>query len=314
MKKRFWLIRLFGILLLIFLLTRVDLSSIASAITKVNLWYLAAVIVLTPPGIFLRSWRWQFLLKMQGITYPLRQAFLACLSGFYLGLATPGRLGEFAKVLYLTDDKELPFGKAFSSVLVDRLFDIYLLVIVGGFGLISFSPLGETILAVIVLLLLLAISLLILSRRIGQRLIGVVYKAKILSRFKGRIDTFVDQFYWGVEGLTGRKLVFPLLLTLAAYATLFSQCYLLALSLNLPLSFFYVAICMAVATLVALIPVSVCGIGTRDITLIALFSLQGIAYESALSYSLLVLFTLYIFTAVMGAIAWQTKPILTAAE
>ena len=314
MKKRFWLIRLFGILLLIFLLTRVDLSSIASAITKVNLWYLAAVIVLTPPGIFLRSWRWQFLLKMQGITYPLRQAFLACLSGFYLGLATPGRLGEFAKVLYLTDDKELPFGKAFSSVLVDRLFDIYLLVIVGGFGLISFSLLGETILAVIVLLLLLAISLLILSRRIGQRLIGVVYKAKILSRFKGRIDTSVDQFYWGVERLTGRKLVFPLLLTLAAYATLFSQCYLLALSLNLPLSFFYVAICMAVATLVALIPVSVCGIGTRDITLIALFSLQGIAYESALSYSLLVLFTLYIFTAVMGAIAWQTKPILTAAE
>lgn len=314
MKKRFWLIRLFGILLLIFLLTRVDLSSIASAITKVNLWYLAAVIVLTPPGIFFRSWRWQSLLKMQGITYPLRQAFLACLSGFYLGLATPGRLGEFAKVLYLTDDKELPFGKAFSSVLVDRLFDIYLLVIVGGFGLISFSLLGETILAVIVLLLLLAISLLILSRRIGQRLIGVVYKAKILSRFKGRIDTFVDQFYWGVERLTGRKLVFPLLLTLAAYATLFSQCYLLALSLNLPLSFFYVAICMAVATLVALIPVSVCGIGTRDITLIALFSLQDIAYESALSYSLLVLFTLYIFTAVMGAIAWQTKPIRTAAE
>ena len=322
MKKRLWLIRLFGILLLIFLLTRVDLSSIASAITKVNLWYLAAVIVLTPPGIFLRSWRWQSLLKMQGVTYPLRQAFLASFSGFYLGLATPGRLGEFAKVLYLTDDKELAFGEAFSSVLVDRLCDIYFLVIVGGFGLISFSLvglisfslLGETILAIIVLLLLLAISLLLLSRRIGQRLIGVVYKTKVLRRFEDRIDASVDQFYWGLERLTGRKLVFPLLLTLAAYAILFSQCYLLALSLNLPLSFLYIAICMAVATLVALIPVSLCGVGTRDITLIALFSLQGIAYESALSYSLLVLLTLYIFTAVMGAIAWQTKPMLTAAE
>lgn len=309
MKKRLWLIRLIGIILLIFILTRVDLSSVASAITKVSLWYLALVIALNLPLIFFKSWRWQSLLKMQGITYPLRRASLAYFSGIYFGLATPGKIGEIARVLYLANDKELSVSEAFSSVLVDRLCDIYLLVMVGGFGLIAFSPLGGTILAVIILLLLSAISLLLLSRRIGKRLMGLVYRAKVFRRFKGRIDTSVDQFYCGVGRLTERKLVFPLLLTLAAYAVYFSQCYLLALSLNLPLSFFYVAICMAVVSLVALIPVSIAGIGTRDATLIALFSLQGITAESALSYSLLVLFTFYIFTAVMGAVAWQTKPI-----
>ncbi len=315
MKRSLWLIRFIGIILLIFILTRVELSSIAYTVTKVNLWYLALAIILTLPLVFIKSWRWQFLLKIQGITYPLRQAFPAYFSGIYLGLATPGRLGDFARVLYLTNDKKLPFGEAFSSVLADRLCDIYLLVIVGGFGLIAFSLLGGgTISAVIVLLLLLVISLLLLNRRIGKGLMGLVYRARVFRKFEERIDTSVDQFYWGVERLTGRKLVSPLLLTIAAYAIYFGQCYLLTLSLNLPLSFFYVATCMAVAVLIAMIPVSIAGIGTRDATLIALFSLQGVTAESALSYSLLVLFTFYICVGAMGAIAWQIKPLHIAQE
>lgn len=314
MKKRLWLIRLIGIILLIFVITRVDLSSVASTITKVNLWYLALAIALNFPLIFFKAWRWQSLLKMQDVDYGFRQAFPAYLSGIYLGLVTPGRLGEFSRVLYLTNDKELSFGEAFSSVLVDRLCDIYMLVIVSCFGFIAFSLAGEAKLAVIAPLLLIAISILLLSRRIGKRLMRVLYKVKLFKRFERRINTSVDQFYWGVERLTGRKLVFPLLLTLAAYAIYFSQCYLLVLSANLSLSFFYVAICMAVASLVALIPISISGIGTRDATLIALFSLQNIAAESALSYSLLVLFTFYICGGAMGAVAWQIKPLRTVQQ
>ena len=310
MKKRLWLIRLIGVLLFIFILIRIDLSNVACVLTKVNLWYLALAIVLNIPVIFLKSWRWQSLLKMQGITYPLRQAFPAYFTGIYLGLATPGRLGELSRVFYLTGDKEMSLGGAFSSVVVDRLFDIYLLLILGGYGLIAFSLLAEgTIVAVIILALLLAISLLLLNKRIGKGLMMVVYKAKILRRFENRIDTSVEHFYSGLEGLAKKELIFPLLLTLAAYAIYFGQCYLFALCLNLPLSFFYVATCMAVATLVALIPVSIAGIGTRDAALVALFSLQGITSESALSYSLLVLFTFYICPAVPGAIAWQIKSI-----
>jgi len=310
-KKSLWLIRFIGIILLIFILTRIDLSSVAYTITKVNLWYLALAIILILPVIFFKSWRWQSLLKTQGITYPLRQAFLAYFSGIYLGLATPGRLGEFARVLYLTDDKELSVSEAFSSVLVDRLCDVYLLLIVIGYALIAFSLLGgETIIAVIILAFLLALSLLLLNRQIGTRLIRIVYKAKVLKRFERRMDTFVEEFYSGIQGLVSSRLVFPVLLTVAAYTVYFGQCYLLALSLNLPLSFFYVGACMAVSFLVAMIPVSIAGIGTRDAALIALFSLRGVTAESALSYSLLVLFTFYIATAVMGVVAWQIKPLM----
>lgn len=307
---RLWLIRLLGIFLLIFILTRIDLSSVVSTTARVNLWYLALAIALIIPVIFLKSWRWQSLLKMQGITYPLRRAFLAFFGGIYLGLATPGRLGELGRVFYLTDDKDLSFGGAFSSVLVDRLFDIYLLLLVGGYGLIAFHLIrGSMIVSVIILTLVLALPLLFLNKRIGKRLIGLVYQAKLLRRFAGKLDASADQFYSGVNRLTNPSLILPLLITLAAYAILFAQYYVLALALNLSLSFLDIAIYMSVANLVGLIPVSIAGIGTRDATLIVLFSLQGIGAESALSYSLLVLFVFYICGAAMAAIAWQIKPL-----
>ena len=310
MKKSLWVIRLLGIILFIFILTRLDLSTTAHTITKVNLWYLALAIVLNLPVVFLKSWRWQFLLKMQGITYFLRQAFLAYLNGIYLGLVTPGRFGELARVFYLTGDKELAFGGAFSSVVVDRLLDIYLLLLVGGYGLIAFSLLPEaTILPVTVLTLLLALPLLLLSENIGKGLIGLVCRPRLFGKLAEKIDAPVDEFYRGVDKLAHPRLILPLLMTLGAYAVFFAQCYLLALCLDLRLSFLDIAVYMAVANLVALIPVSIAGIGTRDATLIALFSLHNLSAESALSYSLLVLFTFYICGAAMGAIAWQIKPI-----
>lgn len=313
MKKRLWVIRLLGVLLLIFILTRIDLPNVASAIAKVNLWYLVLVIILHLPVVFLKAWRWQYLLKMQGVTYPLRHSFPAYFSGVYLGLTTPGRLGDFARVLYLRHDKELPVGGALSSVLVDRLYDIYLLVIVGGFGLIAFSPLGErTVLFILFLVFILAVFSLFLNWQIGKRAVSVIYKVSALQRLKAQIDTSVDQFYAGLGGLTRKGLIFCSLLTLVAYAIYFGQCYLLALSLNLSLSFLYVTSCMAVAVLITMIPISIAGIGTRDGTLIFLFSLQGVSAESALSYSLLVLFTFYICGAAMGAIAWQIKPLYSS--
>ncbi len=310
MKKGLWLIRLLGIILFIFILTRIDPSNVLSTITTANPWYLAAAVVLNIPMVFLKSWRWHSLLKMQDVDYGLSQAFPAYFSGIYLGLATPGRLGELGRVFYLTNDKGLSFGGAFASVLVDRLSDIYLLLLVGGYGFIAFCLLpGGMILSVIILAILLALPLLLLSKRIGKGLIRLVYQTNLLGRFEEKIDTSVDQFYSGVGGLANPRLTLPLLITLAAYAIFFTQCYLLALSLNFSLSFVDIAIYMAVANLVSLIPVSIAGIGTRDATLIALFSLQGIRAESALSYSLLVLFTFYICGAAMGAIAWQIKPI-----
>ncbi|NIV40223.1 MAG: UPF0104 family protein, partial [Anaerolineae bacterium] len=74
------------------------------------------------------------LLQMQGIAYAYNDSFLVFMAGVFLGLVTPGRLGEMSKALYLKQDVDVPLSEGLASVLVDRLFDLYAILILGAAG------------------------------------------------------------------------------------------------------------------------------------------------------------------------------------
>ena len=294
------LLSLIGIALFIFILSRVDIHAIFSTIGNANPWPLLAAVILSIIMVLLKTLRWRTLLKAQKIEYKLRDAFPAYLASCYLGLVTPGKLGDMSRALYLRNDLHLPVGKALSSVILDRLFDLYILILIASYGLFILTPLeGNLALYGIILTVILIIPALALNKRSGKVLGGIV------SRFKPQID----QFYSGISMLTTSKLVLPSAITIIAYAICFTQYYLLTLALGLSISFFTLMAYMAIVSLVELMPISIAGLGTRDATLIALFSLQSISAESALSYSLLVLFAFHILGAVLGIIAWQIKPL-----
>jgi len=58
-------------------------------------------------------------------------------SSLYLGIVTPGRLGKFAKAIYLNQEGITSVSHGFSSVLIDRLCDLYLLFLLAMAGFIS---------------------------------------------------------------------------------------------------------------------------------------------------------------------------------
>ena len=59
------------------------------------------------------------------------------MSSLYIGFVTPGRLGEFIKAVYLKSDKGISLSKGMSSVLIDRLCDLYLLIFLGLLGSVA---------------------------------------------------------------------------------------------------------------------------------------------------------------------------------
>ena len=89
----------------------------------------------------------------------------------------------------------------------------------------------------------------------------------------------------------------------------FCLCYLLAIGLNIPVSFFYLASCVSISNIISLLPVSVSGIGTRDVLLIALFSQVGLSAESAVGFSFMFLVFFSGMSALFGFIAWTLNPI-----
>ena len=61
--------------------------------------------------------------------------------------------------------------------------------------------------------------------------------------------------------------------------------------------------------LLDLLPISISGIGTRDVTLIFFFGLQAVSAEQAVAFSLLYLFTSYWLIALLGAVVYLRYPI-----
>lgn len=313
MKLARKLIRLLGPLLFLLILSRIDLGRMAETITAIRVDLLLGALVLYPGLILLKAWRWRLLLRQQHINYGLAPAFVVYNSSLAAGYVTPGRLGEFVKALYLRQDEAVPLGKALSSVLMDRLFDLYLLLMTACVGMATFSLPGRLSTAAMAMLLLAGlVPLLLLIPGVARRLMVLLIKALPSvgpGRYRGEIKRTLDSFQRGMEQLLSIRLLFPLLVTVVAYAVFYLQCYVIAAALRLPLSYAYAAFCVSVASLLALLPVSISGLGVREATFIALLLPLGVTAELAVSYSLLILLVFNVFGGALGALAWFSKPL-----
>lgn len=307
------LIRLLGPALFIFILSQIDLSGTAEILSATDLRFLLAALLLYPCLIFLKAWRWNKLLGQQDVNYGLAPAFLAYNSSLGVGYVTPGRLGEFVKALYLRQDEGISLGQGLSSVLVDRLFDLYLLLMTAGLGIAFFSlPSQLSAISAGVLSLAGLAPLLLVIPGTRRRLATLLVKGSTwagASQYQEEIKQSADQFQQGMEQLLNRHILLPLLVTAVAYALFYLQCYLIALALRLPLSYPYTAFCVSLASLLALMPISVSGLGVRDASFIALLLPLGITAEMAVSYSLLILLVFNVFGGLWGGVCWIAKPL-----
>jgi uncharacterized protein (TIRG00374 family) len=303
--------RLIGLAILIVILLQLDLRATLATVAEVRWGFLLLALAADPLQFGLKSLRWQKLLQMQGIRYPAGDAFLAFMAGLFLGLVTPGRVGEMGKALYLKQDQDLPVSEGLANVLMDRLFDLYTISILGTVGLIRVRLLPTWTLALIaagtVSALLMPLAL--LSKRLAGWGIMIMGQLPLVRVYQDRVSTATSRFQNGLRPLLSPALVMPLLLTALAYTVFFSQAWLLSQALALDIGIAYLAVCLSVAGIITLLPISFSGLGTRDAILILLFAPLGLIAEQAVAYSTLFFLTFYVGGGIMGAIAWQIKPL-----
>ena len=311
MRLRQVIFRLIGVAILALILSRLNLKATLAALAGAQWGYLLLALAASPLLFGLKAQRWQKLLEMQGIAYRFRDAFLAFMAGVFLGLVTPGRMGEMGKALYLKEDVNVPLSEGLASVLVDRLFDLYSILLLGSAGLVWFRLLPPWALVVVLAGTLgaLLLPLALLSERLAASGMRLVSTLPIVRGRRSRLAEATARFQHGLRPLLTPRLVVPLLLTLAAYALYFGQAQLLAVSLDLDVDLPYLAVCLSIAGVITLLPISFAGLGTRDAILIALFLPLGVAPEEAVAFSMLFFLVSYVAGGILGGIAWQLKPL-----
>ncbi len=318
-----WVVRLGGTLLLLFFLWRLNLSptQIWDDLRQANLGLVGLAIILVFPFIALKAWRWRMILHDLGIKLGFGPAFRLYSVGLAAGSFTPGQAGDAIKAWYLRD-MGYSLGLALLSIVLDRLFDVAVLLLLAAGGLLFLgSEFAGELPAILVLLGgTLTATLALALPPIRQRLMGFALKkvgsnnqvSSINSEFNqpetGNQKSETGNFLTDNRQPTTDNLKLSTLLTVFGATLLGSglalfRIWLLALALGLNLNPLQVVAVSSLATVVSLIPISVGGIGARDMTLVGILSQIGYAREKAISLSTLILM-LNLVNLIVGYAIW----------
>ncbi|MFO7170899.1 MAG: lysylphosphatidylglycerol synthase transmembrane domain-containing protein [Chloroflexota bacterium] len=289
-----WLIRLIGPALLAFFLWRSDLGAIGRAIASLNPWPLALSLALFVVFIGIKTWRWQLIMREQGLQPPPYGYLFALYNiGLFAGGVTPGQSGDFVKGWYLRQ-RGLPLGPSLFSIVLDRLFDFLVMAPLAVLGLVVFVDVfpPETRDAVRAATFGFAALIVVLTPALMARGPREWLFARLTPLLPRRARPAAERIRSQLAGLSLRAGPLALLLfasALSATSTMV-RIWLLYASLSLyDVSLLDVVGSTALIAILQTLPISFAGIGVRDVVLVALLARYGHAPELALSLSALFL-------------------------
>ncbi len=292
------------IAILLFLFSRVDFSTHGLWFTLRSVrpvYYLLSLFgVIIVLGI--KSYRWKLLVANEGYEYSARRAFGAYMASDAIGIVTPGRIGEIARLYYVRQETPISFFLAFKTIVSDRIFDFTMLGWFGLSGLLfylkSFGQLPGYLYLLIILVAFVAAYV------AGLAFLDMILHNKWLARWQ--IIGFVRECF---RAVLNRNSILMWSLTIIAYAAYFFFSWLIMRSLNLDPGFEDVAFIMSIMSLSTIIPISVAGFGTREATLVILFSYYHLASETAVSFSILHFTAFFLWGGLIGLVYWLIMPI-----
>ncbi len=302
MRGKLWLGLAVSAVLLWVAVRGVSLDEVLHELRRVRPIWLVPVLL----SIFVRFWltaiRWQLLLRPVK-RIGVHRLFAITMIGFMANNVLPARLGEFVRAYALGRSETLPPSLPFATIVIERIFDGFtlLLFLVGG---LSFLRPSQTLLWAAGLTggLYLGILAGLLALRTGRGL-GLLTAAlgRLPGRLAGPAQRLLDSFHAGLDVLSdGRALLltaaWSLVIWLVNAAGVVAMFH--AFGLELPL---YASFLLLGTIAVALVLPSAPGyIGPFQVGTVEGLALVGVARETALSLSIVYHLANYIPITLVG--------------
>lgn len=299
--------KLLGIAILVVLLARQDWGHLVGVLATARLELIAIAAVLMVSSVSLKAWRWRAILEGMSIHLHWREALEVTYSAFFIGLITPGRLGEVVKAFHLQRHHGTPVREGLLSIVADRLLDIYALLVAWVVAACCWP--GEVPLALRVVGvagLALGLGLVTVMVRAGAWLEG--WLARLPDR--GRLRRLRRLDVRGLAEVLRRGMGWrPVLFTAIPYVCLFGTGVVLGRAVGITEPVSYMVLVVASASLLALVPVTISGLGTREAVFVLLLGRHGIPSEAAMALSLLLFAVCYLLFMVLGGGVWLARPL-----
>jgi glycosyltransferase 2 family protein len=255
----------------------------------------------------LRAYRWKYTLAQVG-SYPgFAINFLAVSVCYFVNLSIP-RAGEVSRALVLKKYKEVPFDKAFGTIIAERIVDFFLLLsfIICAL-LVEFATLKEFLLQYIPIQKLIFLGVIAF---VGFIILILIYKYanwKIINTIKSKVEGLKE----GIMSVyhMPNKWKF-LLLTLLIWLSYFLMFYLIIFTIDetktLPLGTVLVAFVIGGLTMTF----TNGGFGFFPILIAQILFLYGVSLQAGNAFGWIVWISQLLITVLLGIFAFLVLPIV----
>ncbi len=104
-----------------------DIEAIKTSFATANYWWVLLSLFFGILSHLSRAYRWQFLLEPLGYKPKLINSIMAVLVSYLVNLIIP-RAGELARATAISKYEDIPFEKAFGTIVSERIADVIMLL------------------------------------------------------------------------------------------------------------------------------------------------------------------------------------------
>ena len=290
-----------GVGLIVVLLSRADLGSVVDSLSGASYGYVALACVLVLIAVVLGGPRWRPYLDRLGFEVPIKEAIRLSMIGAFFNAFLPTGIGGDTYRAFMVRRGPGTLSRAFASVVLDRAAGVIGMAAIAVVGVVSQMALGgrtaEMLPAALTsfLIFLTYGILMVIGRRFGGSA-----PPSAGSGIRGQLAVLVRGVAFGAaDPRTSLRACATGVLTAVL---LVGAGLLLARAVHVSVPLGGMAAILLLASVIAIVPLSINGLGFREAVYVWGLAAYGIGHDAALAFALLALGIALTSSALCGTV------------
>jgi hypothetical protein len=229
--------------------------------------YIVVAVLICLAAWVLRGWRYHSILKSLGYFIGVLVSTACIFVSQTVNLVVPARLGDFVRVFILKHDYNTTYSEGVSSLVVERVFDIFTVALLGAISVLFVLNAPSWFYTIILIPLLAGIGFFIFLLFIG--------KFSTTNRYIGIILTMLHEIR--KASLSPKAIVLLGSSSIVIWLLDVLVCFSVVRMFGQEIPFAVIVLAIVIGNLVKAVPLTPGGIGTYEFALAATFLLVGVA-------------------------------------
>ena len=289
-------------------LTADEIGKIKISFEKANYYYILLSLFIACIGYWSRAYRWKFALNHLGYQTKFSTNFFTVCVSYLVNLTVP-RSGEITRAALLKKYENVPFDKAFGTIVAERIVDLLIFFLFVFIGFVSqFDQIYQFLLSQHVSLQSLIVTAIVgLMIFIVFILIWIYAEWQIILKLKQKFSGLIEGITTVYKMKDKWKYIFHSFFIWFSYLTMFYVA-VFAMPETAEISFDVVLMGFIFGSLA--VGFSNGGLGAYPFSIALIFSLYGITKDVGIAFGWLVWTSQTILAIVMGLASYLLLPIL----